>query len=359
MRPPRSPYPRVGILLGGLVVLASLAACGGSSSGPPPVGDVPTQDAGVDAAPAPLPDDLPTCTDTAEPSPKPDGTVTLVPDDLRVPLGWIIRDKAPLPNGRLFQATQIHFVGEVNAGALLVEDARPAIGDEYTDLYQNAPDLENHGVRTASSVGAAMGSKQAELFRAYAERSTPDPKRQVYWRTFVRRHSGKLMGFDQVPREGAEPTRSGDAYVWHTNAMQVIDTRISFTFSKDAACHVSALRRILELSPDAFVRLPDLLSSSRRASVERYLRERAPTSVAVAAMITTSPSLEALRDDISKGCDLRDLAACERYMAKVTDGVRQAFDAVGKGVLTVEQFEPGGKLPTGYIQGYIDAQGMP
>ena len=86
---------------------------------------------------------------------------------------------------------------------------------------------------------------------------------------------------------------------------------------------------------------------------------RGASTVAVAAMITTSPSLEALRGDIAKGCDLRDLAGCERYVSKVSEGLRGAFDEAAKGVLTEAQFEPGGKLPTGYIQGYIDAQGIP
>lgn len=336
-----------------------LAACSSSSSGPPIV-EVPPFDAGTVPVVAPLPDDLPTCTEAAEPAPKPDGTVTVVPDDLRIPVGWVIRDKTALPDGRLFDVKRIDFVGNVNVGALLVEDARPSIGEEYTDLYRNAPDLENHGTRMASTAGASLGSKQADLFRAYAERFAPDPKRQIFWRGFVRRHTGRLWGFDQVPRAGAAPTQSRDAYVWSTNAMQLIDTRITITFSKDAACHVAALRRILDFDDKVeAVRLPDLFSSSHRASVERYLRERAPSTVAVAAMITTSPSLEALRGDIAKGCDLRDLAGCERYVNKVSEGLRGAFDEAAKGVLTEAQFEPGGKLPTGYIQGYIDAQGIP
>lgn len=338
----------------GLLATLFFACSSSSNELPSPIAQLPF-DAGTDAAPAPLPDDLPTCADTDEVVPPRDGTVVVVPDDVRVPIGWVVRNKAALAgNGRLYVATKLDFTANLNVGAGYSDDASQLDTPRLDERFR----VDDALPLTASSTGKSLGSKQPELFESYQTRATFDKAKQVVWRAHAQRTTGQLFGFEQSQRPDADPIQNLDEYVWHTNAVSIFDVYVTFTFTKDSACHVRALKRIVHEDERYALSIPSLMGSSR-ASVERYLRERAPAAVAVTGALVTNLAQDALRDELSRGaCSLADLSSCERFIEKASAAGREAFDTGSRGVLEESQFEPGGKLPPGYIQGDITTQGV-
>ena len=337
-----------------LACILAAGACSDTSEGPAaqPV-PLPTVDAGLSDAEAPFPPDLPTCTDTNEALPPSVPLLTVVPDTTRFPLGWGVRGKLGLtsPNGRFGTPSEPRFNNEVSKFFSYSNDAGPEIVEAFSDLY--LPGRSGVSVSASAAGGTAPGS-QADLFKTYAFASEAVSTKDIYWRLSLMQSRSELFSATYTDIPGRDAPQPGDQIVWMTDSTQVFDSFLRFRFTKDNECHIKALKMIAGRRPTDPLSLKSLFDKSVRPSVERYLRERAPAAVTYVGSITTNYPLDDIKDiTAAGGCKITDLDGCGAYMTKIEQAVQVHSSTTAKLREKQEDYEKGGKLPQGLIQGMI------
>jgi len=328
-----------------------LFACSSSSSpdlhvdaASPIDGSIPPIDTGIPTD-APLPKDLETCNDTASPSqPGPTGIIAFA--GTPAALGDGVRNGALI--GSLMTATS---------------EASPEQGVSTSETL-NAVPLSSGDHVLDNELSSKTGSEpytfelvpngDAKLL-AYESAATVDATTDVALRDTFEVFQTGVFSDDFTPTAGATP-KASDTYVFEVNAMALFDATVSVRFTKDAACHVKNIARILGQT-DGPVALNDVLASgdATRALVEKYAKTAPASSVVITMLttLTTAPSI-----DLPKlSCTFTDLTTCDAVLSAF-ESAESAFGKIEANGAPTKADYLTQMMPNGWTYSTVETQSV-
>jgi hypothetical protein len=290
---------------------------------------------------APLPKDLETCNATASPSQKgPTGTVAFAGAPLA--LGDGVRNGvliASLMTAGTVDAPMQGLSSIGNSNAIPLSSGDHVLQADITSGMYYTFDLVPNG--------------DAKL-NAYESAATIEPTTDIALREMAQSFQSGVTGGSFTATPGAPATEAGDTYVWEIDAMALFDATISVRFTKDAACHVRNIARILGQSGGP-VALHDVLASGdgTRSLVEKYAKT-APASEVVLTVLTTLTTAPGI-DPSKLTCSFTDLTTCDAAVTAI-DSAETAFAGIESKSLPTTTDYANQTMPNGWSYGTAETQ---